>query len=112
MDIICILTLLAACLIASSHCASHDVEWIYGMTENELCVAPGQAQQPGTALSIHLPPCLRRHRELRVREQPQRGGDEPGGVRGVHRHHARPRPRAHLLDRAHGGGGMDNNNNN
>jgi len=30
-----------ACLIASSHCASHDVEWIYGMTENELCVAPG-----------------------------------------------------------------------
>ena len=44
MDIICILTLLAACLIASSHCASHDVEWIYGMTENELCVAPGQAQ--------------------------------------------------------------------
>ena len=36
-----LLTLLAACLIASSHCASHDVEWIYGMTENELCVAPG-----------------------------------------------------------------------
>ena len=59
--------------------------------------------------SIHLPPCLRRHRELRVREQPQRGGDEPGGVRGVHRHHARPRPRAHRLDRAHGGGGNDIN---
>jgi len=30
-----------ACAIAFTKAASHDVEWIYGMTENELCVAPG-----------------------------------------------------------------------
>ena len=31
-----------ACAITLSQAASHDVEWIYGMTENELCVAPGE----------------------------------------------------------------------
>merc|ERR1712137_433834 len=30
-----------ACAIAFTQAASHDVEWKYGMTENELCVAPG-----------------------------------------------------------------------
>ena len=29
------------CLVASLHAASHDVEWVFGMSNNELCVAPG-----------------------------------------------------------------------
>ena len=36
-----LLQLFLACAIALTQAASHDVEWIYGMTENELCVAPG-----------------------------------------------------------------------
>ena len=31
-----------ACAIAFTQAASHDVDWKYGMTENELCVAPGK----------------------------------------------------------------------
>merc|ERR1712124_149914 len=30
-----------ACAIAFTQAASHDVDWKFGMTENELCVAPG-----------------------------------------------------------------------
>ena len=38
-----VFTFFVACAVALTKAASHDVEWVYGMTENELCVAPGDA---------------------------------------------------------------------
>ena len=43
-----VLSVFAIAAVQSVQSASVDIDWIYGMTENEVCVAPGNK------ISFHL----------------------------------------------------------